>query len=114
MNENYATIDAIENQMKIPRDNYVLMVGNHDHLALSAYAEEIDNDDVFKTNGNDVKENKNNQIPALSKELKLDENVLKQTKTSGLKQNLHIFSWLKILSYFLWMCLDEKNSLILK
>lgn len=85
MNENYATVDFIENQMKIPRDNYVLMVGNHDHLALNAYAEEIDNDDVFKTNGNDVKENKNNQIPALSKELKLDEKTLETDKNEWIK-----------------------------
>lgn len=102
MNENYATIDAIENQMKIPRDNYVLMVGNHDHLALSAYAEEIDNDDVFKTNGNDVKENKNNQIPALSKELKLDENVLKTDKNEWIKAKFaHLFLAKNIKLFFM-------------
>lgn len=102
MNQNYASISAIKNRMKIPRDNYVLMVGNHDHLALNAYAEEIDNDDVFKSNGNNVKNRKNTQNQVLSKELKLDEETLKTDKNEWIKAKFaHLFLARNIKIFFM-------------
>lgn len=92
MDEKYTSIDAIENQMHVPRDNYVLMVGNHDHLALNALAQGIDNDSIFRLNGDNVEQKKNAQYPVLSKELKLDEETLKKDKNEFIKAKFaHIF-----------------------
>ncbi len=102
MDSNYTSIDAIENQMKVPRDNYVLMVGNHDHLALNAYAEEIDNDNVFKLNGDNVKQKKDLQYPVLSKELQLDEAKLKTDKNEFIKAKFaHLFLAKNIKMFFM-------------
>ena len=77
MSDGYATIDMLQNRMKIPRNNYYYMTNNHDHIALSAYAQGIDNDNIFKTYGNDIKARKELQISPLSRELKIKKDDIK-------------------------------------
>ena len=100
MNNGYATIDMLENRMHIPRNNYFLMAGNHDHLSLNALAHQIDTDSVLGSMGNDVRRVFADQCAPLARDLKLQETTLRNSSAEFIKakfaynflaQNIKIF-----------------------
>ena len=102
MNDDYATIGNLENRMKVPRKNYVLMVGNHDHLSLASLSKKIDVDNVLKNNKNDINEVFERQIKPLARELNLEENVLRNNPKEFVKAKFsHIFLAENIKMFFI-------------
>lgn len=76
MDNEFATVEQLENKMKISRDNYIIMTGNHDHLSLYNLANENDTDGLISRYGNDVKKIKNDQLEVLSKKFNIKEKIL--------------------------------------
>jgi len=102
MDENYATIDMSEKQMKIPRKNYVYMSGNHDHLALNSYANLIDTNDMLKKQGDDIKILHERQCKVLATALNLDEKVLRETPKEFVKaKNAYVLGAENIKMFFM-------------
>jgi len=102
MDENYATIDMLEKQMKIPRKNYVYMSGNHDHLALNSYANLIDTNEMLKKQGDNIKILHERQCKVLAKALNLDEKVLRENPKEFVKaKNAYVLGAENIKMFFM-------------
>ena len=102
MNDDYATIGNLEGRMKVPRKNYVLMAGNHDHLSLASLSKKIDIDDVLRSNKNDINKVFENQITPLARELKLQEDVLRKNPKEFVKAKFsHLFLAENIKMFFM-------------
>ena len=102
MNDDYATIGNLEGRMKVPRKNYVLMVGNHDHLSLASLSKKIDVDDVLRNNKNDINEVFERQIKPLARELNLQEDILRNNPKEFVKAKFsHLFLAENIKMFFI-------------